>query len=134
MADIPEVLPDFLGKFPVKIHTDKISSSPAKLLNFKCYEYSGVELFKKIHTSPEDREVIGKKLDVGNMVFVPGLFDDWHEMTVESVDGKLWLGNENWVGTLELDKDDRHCWVCSGMINKKCFDMIEAQITVEEKK
>ena len=52
-------------------------------------------------------------------------------MTVESVDGKLWLGCEGWIGTLEFDKDDRHCWICSGMINKKCLDTIEAKIEVE---
>lgn len=124
-----EVSPDYLGKFKVKVHTDKIPSSPSKLLNFKCYEYQGVELFRKIPGLPGDRScIVGKELKVGEVVFVPGLFGDWHEMTVESVDGKLWLGNEGWVGTLELDKDDRHCWICSGMINRKCLDSMEASL------
>ena len=72
-------------------------------------------------------------MKVGEVVFVPGLFGGYHEMTVESVDGRLQLGCEGWIGTLAFDTDDRHCWVCSGMINRKCLDSVEAGITNERR-
>ena len=54
-------------------------------------------------------------------------------MTVESVDGRLQLGCEGWIGTLAFDTDDRHCWVCSGLINRKCLDSVEMGIVNERR-
>ena len=113
---------ELLGKFTVR--TEKSVISAPKPLNFKITEFLGVELFKKIPLNQEDRCLVGKDLKVGNVVFIPGLVSGWLEMVVISKDGVLHLENNNLYGTLEFDKDDRHCWICTGLINRKCSESL----------
>ena len=86
-------------------------------LGFTCREYMGTEIYK-----PGDMETrLTKKDDVkaGVTVLVPGLGHAWWLMIVKEEGGVLYGHADKMMAVLEYDQDDRHCWVCGGLINTR---------------
>ncbi len=75
----------------------------------------GVPVFESVDDLKAGKAITGE-LKIGETVFVPGLVGDIQKMVVKTNDPD-WATLEN-VGlfaALEFDKDDRHCWICTGL-------------------
>ena len=107
-----------------------------KKIDWKCYEYLGVE----IHLHDKDREYIRDKngcfnlepiiskevLQPGTQIVVHGLMGELFLMTAQlDAYGKFFAQGEKLIGTLEFGKDDRNAWVCTGLINLHAIKKLE---------
>ena len=118
-------------------------------LDWTIKEHSGFEIFKLTdelkslsneeiyddrywpvdkHNDPIHHKIITAKDDLkaGDIIVGKSSLEDylWGDGVVKSDEnGKLHVifdcGN---MGILEFDTDNRHCWVCTGLINMACFD------------
>lgn len=90
-------------------------------LNFVIKEYIGPEVYLKDENGLHVALAL-EDLKEGTEIFVPALFGGYYRMTVKDVRDKTAgaCSGPNETGTgafLEYDKDDRHCWVASGVFN-----------------
>lgn len=121
------------------------------LLNCVVHEYQGFEIYlvsnemddlftvfqledsrrwpRNPHTlKPLFQKVITNKdqLKVGMKVLVKGLLDyEWIVATIKqwTDSGKLYADLGGCVGFLKFEEDNRGCWVCTCLVNKRCFEM-----------
>jgi len=90
-----------------------ITAPEKKKISMYVYEFEGCEIVKvsdnSIYTKREDLKV-GDYVDVGG-----------GRGTIKEKDGELYFDCGSAHGTLEFDKDQRHCWVCSCLCNVNVF-------------
>jgi hypothetical protein len=108
--------PKYVGVFPVRQDIEILPADDPNdtKLHWKAYEYIGVEVYKDA-----DNKIPLTKIDdikIGDELFIYG--------------GKAIVKTEQMAETehnfywLEFDKDDRHCWACGCVMNKKALDVI----------
>lgn len=91
----------------------------------KCY--TGVVVLDIVTRQP----ITAGGLRLGDKVLAP-TFSGYCEAEVKlDSRGSPYAETEHTLFLLEFDKDDRHCWVSSGAINKACLDRIELNINVD---
>lgn len=128
-------------QFPIRqditvIEAEKKEKKEMKL-NWFVYEYQGCEVFKIVKEMenlsvkemwyaqhyPKDRNgeplyhkpiIKQEDLKEGDEVIVW----DWRGIIKSREEGELYVDCGGSYGTLEFDNDERHCWVCSCMVNK----------------
>lgn len=92
-------------------------------ISFKCYEMVGVEVWK-----PEAPEKLLRNKDdlkPGDKIRTSGLMGEEFEVTVKAdEEGALYAEAGNMIIVLEFDKDERHCWVNTGLINKRALEKL----------
>lgn len=85
-------------------------------LNWTVKEYIGTEVWKvgaeNIPITSKDDLKIGDKIHCWPCI-----------MTVRQIEGgtDLVAENDKYMAILEFGGDDRRCWVCGGVINKRCI-------------
>jgi len=104
MTDMPKEI-----KQPIEI----IETEPKEIkLNWKCYEYIGTTVWKvgaeHIALTKEDDIKVGDKIHCYPTI-----------MVVAKDENRLYAENDKYIAILEFAKDDRKCWVCGGIINKR---------------
>lgn len=90
-------------------------SDPKEIkLNWVCKEYIGTEVWK---VGAENIPIMNKDdLKVGDQVHCYPTI-----MTVKQDENGLFAENDKYMAILEFAKDDRGCWVCGGVINKRAL-------------
>jgi len=92
-------------------------------------EYCGCEIHRYVKDckNPAELPPVKDVLKLGEEVFV-NIFGRWSKGTI--IKSKIFDGEEGfWADTfgcicpLDFDKDDRHCWICSGAINKAAIQI-----------
>ena len=116
--DVPN--PEFLGKIKVQMECTPLPVPEKRTLDFTFREYMGTEVLDL------DKNVITDELGMwhGREVIVQGLVGP-RRMKVDLTRTDICVDDPYMFGTVEFNQDDRHCWVCSCLINKKCLDQIE---------
>jgi hypothetical protein len=86
-------------------------------LSWTVREYIGSEIYK----FDSDQQIIKEPLiykddlQIGMVVAVPTFFG--YAKTIIDKNFQATSEGGKWTYILEFDKDDRHCWICSGSIN-----------------
>lgn len=103
---------NYLGEWNI-LEDVTITPSENKKIDMYVYEFEGCELIKvsdnSIYTKREDLKVFDKVSAGG-----------WHGI-IKAHNDELYIDCGSAHGTLEFDKDERHCWVCSCMFNTNVF-------------
>jgi hypothetical protein len=110
-------------KFPCN---QKIEVLPAdeengiRTLNWVIREYNGCEVYRP----GKDYPLLNKDdLKVGDKI------DCWG--SIAEVTGLTTAKSEHVIFMLEFDKDDRHCWVCNGVINMRGIERASKSTKIE---
>ena len=110
-------------------------------LGWYIYEYIGFEIYKitseirgiaKLHQTLDEEktplEVFSRREDLcaGMEVLFKCAFSSGYGVgiIVREDDGSLIVDMGGNIGMLDFDGDERHCWVCTGVINKRCLDKV----------
>lgn len=115
---------EFLGKSQMQIESyDSKCGSQAPLLDFRVYEYLGIEVSKfpgyGATVTAKDLLPIKDKngLKVGDQIMVPSPFEGgyWVGTVYAWEDGSLYgsFSNGQLIGSLDFGTDSRGCWVCT---------------------
>jgi len=91
----------------------------AEPIKWKVREFMGCEVYR----TPEDLKAgktVTDSLKEGEQLMCPAL-NGWMWGTVQGDEHGFFCKNDNYIWPLEFNKDDRHCWIAAGMINKKCL-------------
>lgn len=100
-------------------------------------ERNGVEIHKFEEGRKYERDEDGRWKDLapiteegdlraGDKILVPGLMGELFVMSVEADKyGALTARGEHLSAVLEFGKDDRHAWVCVGLINLRGLQRLE---------
>jgi hypothetical protein len=100
--------------YPLKTDLEVLPADEIRpsTVNWTIKEYTGTEVFRfgtEITLTNKDDLKIGDEIDCwGCRAMVISL-----ESNLEHAE------SDHSLFTLEFDKDDRHCWVCDGVINKR---------------
>lgn len=87
-------------------------------IGWQCYEVIGSEVY--LESKPDEPLKNYDDLQPGVKILVPSLFGDYFLMEVKKDSfGELYGGDETHACNLEFAKDDRKCWVTTGLINLK---------------
>jgi len=80
-------------------------------------EYMGQEIMNL------SKEKLTKKEDLiaDEEILIPSLTGIVKAKVVKKEE-QTYAESDNFLFILEFDIDDRHCWVCSGIVNKKCLE------------
>ena len=97
-----------------------MGSFPIKKIGWKYTCYGGTEIYFVDNDDKPIEKFLTKKSDLfpGAKIFVTTLVGDFI-MTVQKDLSFAITKNGNLIATLEFDKDDRHCWTSSSVINAK---------------
>lgn len=109
---------------PVRTELTVLPADPPNQqpIGFRCYERQGVEVFRIDRTldPPVVQEPLTCEGDLqeGMELAVPGLMRGYHVMTVrrDELDG-LYAQGETLMAVLRFAEDERHAWVCIGLVN-----------------
>jgi len=112
--------PESFGRMPIRTELTVLpADDPNNLkLGFGIQCYSGIEIHPVINGDVQKESIKDEN----------GLYDG---MNVEAwgvvwtvrfdKDGSPYLDSLKTSGFLEFNIDDRECWVCGGLINKRCY-------------
>lgn len=109
-------------------------------LNWVAYEMQGFEVFKSLEDADakdiqatDGKHIVSSKaltrfhdLKIGDKVIVTHFFGrSWATVTeLDEASGSGSAATDSCLFPMSFDKDERHCWVEWGMINKKCFSSL----------
>lgn len=101
-----------------------------KKIKWVVRELMGVELYPIIDGKKGDEPVPAtEELVVGGKYTSCGLLGEYILWTVEQdTHGELTVNTGNTLGVLERGKDERNCWVVTGMINKRGIERLQLAI------
>jgi hypothetical protein len=96
-------------------------------IKWKIREYIGTEVYRTQQDFDEGKPMIDPPA-VGEEIIVPTPTGwAWATYRGDRAD------TDNYTWRLEFDKDDRHCWVAAGCINKKCLEKMKECRTYDPK-
>lgn len=113
---------DFIGKIPAKTELTVFSADSAKslILGLPICEFNGCKILSLSKNPIKNRLGLypGRKVLAWN--------GKWKVvLKMESFfKPNLYLENDVSFATVEFKKDERKCWTCPSIINKKVFDKI----------
>jgi hypothetical protein len=115
--------PKFMGRVPIRPELEVIPEDPNRpKLNWIVKDYVGHEVYRYSHGRVWTKATLTNRDDLkpGDQIATVALLGGYLLLTVvKDNDGELYGDSDNTIGMLEFDKDDRHCWVCTGHINKR---------------
>ena len=88
--------------------------------NWTVREYIGAE----IYPLAEDGSVIEKCITDYNGIHEGMKVQAWNSIFTIKFDGTFYLEVQSLIGTLNFGEDDRKCWVCGGLINKRAMEKL----------
>lgn len=125
------LLPEHQEQNMLPEHVETIALTAKKrTLAFTVCQYEGVEVFpykKADHPNGIDPKklvpiTVETDLKEGDEILVQSLFGGFDLMTARrDPKGVMRAMNENHIGLLSFGKDNRKCWICSGLINTAVF-------------
>lgn len=118
--------PQFIGQFSVRQDIEVLSADEfdQREVDFITKTYCGNEIYKSL----EKRELLTKIDDVavGDTVFVQFISGDYMQAIVTELPRwGLCAETEFNIYILEFGKDDRNCWICPQIINKKILHLFK---------
>lgn len=96
-------------------------------LNWVVKEYIGSEIFR---FGSEESLTNLEDIKVGDELRMPTLTGYTKAKVIELNGKKGHAEQENYAFILEFDGDDRHCWVCGGMINKRAIANLSKNVII----
>lgn len=98
-------------------------------LNFIINEYLGPEVFKfKSDGSVNVENTLQNYNDIhiDDKIAIPILTNNYITMIVNiDENGKFYGKCSNHLAVLEFNTDNRHCWICMGLVNIKSIEKLE---------
>lgn len=114
--------------------SDEITVLPADpekpAIGWTVQERSGFEVYLKPSAPPYiDLPPITEKdgLKAGDEILVPSIFGGTFLLMIVEKDehGELYGSSNQLMAILEFGKDDRHAWVCDGLINTRGLEKLQ---------
>lgn len=116
--------PEYIGTMPIRTDIEILpADEPGREpIGWKVYIRDGGEVYLEI--DPETPLTSLKSIEAGDKVLVPTMFGI-SLMTVTEVNGnEAFAETEGSIAPLKFANDDRDCWTCSSLINKKSLNAI----------
>lgn len=109
--------PEFVGRIPVRTEITVLPADEPKKLGWRIQSYDGAEVFLLTSAGDVIKSPITDQEALKEGMRVSAWGGTW---LVKKDEYKvLYLDGSRNIGTLSFDEDDRHCWACTGIINKR---------------